>query len=46
MLLEGKEGVVGFVCLSVEAGLMEVVTPSMSVALSGMGGCLGGKGFF
>lgn len=34
MLLE----VVGFVCLFVESGLMDVVIPGMSMALSGNGG--------
>lgn len=44
---EGREGVVGLVCPSVEAGLMDVIIPGMSVALPGNGGgCLGGQGFF
>lgn len=47
VLLEGREGVVGFVCLSVKAGLMDVITPGMSMAVSGNGGGrLGGEGFF
>lgn len=38
---------VGLVCPSVEAGLMDVIIPGMSVALPGHGGgCLGGQGFF
>lgn len=37
----------GFVCPSVEAGLMDVIIPGMSMALPGNGGgCLGGQGFF
>lgn len=38
---------VGFVCLSMKAGLMDVITPGMSMAISGNGGGhLGGEGFF
>lgn len=38
---------VGFVCPSVEAGLMDVIIPGMSMALPGNGGgCLGGQGVF
>lgn len=36
---------VGFVCLAVEVGLMDVVTPGSSMALSGMGGRVGGEGY-
>lgn len=34
---------VGFICLSVEVGLMDGVTPGASMALSGMGGRVGGE---
>lgn len=42
---EGREGAVGFACLSVEVRWMDVVTPGPSMALSGRGGRGGGEGY-